>query len=240
MPRDLSVWAEFWRRHVRLIVLPERLDLENGGYYIYRLARARAAPLPTPTLPGIEGAFSSVEGYVSRGQLQKVSRLVGTLEQIAGDYAEVKYFIGKVWYSKDAYRSYEYLKGADAGGLRELTLWEELAKRAEARWWLEEALVYYEKIARFEPRAVSDRHRRLLVQLAKRARKKLRPRQAERYLRRAITLDSTDAALWSELSEILVWLERRGEAVDAIEEAVRLDPDHRGYRGTLGHLRRAS
>jgi len=219
-------------------VLPERVDLENGGYYIYRLAREREAPLPTPPLPGIEGAFSSVEGYLRRGERQKVSTMVGVLESVAGDFPAVKYFVGMVWYGRNTYRSYEYLRGADEGGLRDLDMWKELARLAEARWQVEEALMYEEKIARFEPRASGQRHYRLLVRLAKKAMKKRKLPAAEDYLRRALDLEPGNAARWADLSSVLRRQKRRIGSEVAIRNAIKLDPDNAAYRKALREMLR--
>jgi hypothetical protein len=96
--------------------------------------------------------FSTAEEWFKEGKLEKVAEITQMIEQVAGDFASVKYFIGGVWYSADSYKSAGYLMEADAGGLRNLLLWESLAQQEEARWQLEEALMYREKIARSAPR----------------------------------------------------------------------------------------
>lgn len=238
--RDLEVWAEYWRRHARLLTLPDRLDQVQGGYYVYRIAAEREAPLPTPTLPGVEGLFASIEARLRRGDLQAVAEQAATLEQIAGDFAEVKYFLGRVIYARDPWQAAAYLKAADAGEYRDLELWAALARRAEDQWRLDEALSWHRQIHEYEPRAAIADYRRVLGKLIGGARTLRRPEEAERYLRMALTITPDDASLWSELAEILLWLDRKGEAMSAMEEAVRLNPQHPGYRGTLGHMMRAS
>jgi len=234
--RDLSVWSDFWRRYVRLIVMPERLDVVNGGYYVYRLARGRAAPLPTPTLPGVEGVFAMVEGWAREGKLLKVSETVQVIEQVMGDFASVKYFIGGYWYGSDAYKSAGYLEEADAGGLRNLLLWDALARQNETRWQLEEALVYREKIARFTPGVGAPDHIRVLLRLAAKERKKGNLKLAERYARRAVEVNAQNAPTWADLAEIEQALGRRVAAESAARNAIRLDPQNAGYRDILARI----
>jgi len=238
--RDLGVWAEYWRRHARLLTLPDRLDQVQGGYYVYRIAAEREEPLPTPTLPGVEGVFASIEARMRRGELQAVAEQSAALEQIAGDFAEVKYFLGRVIYARDPWQASAYLKAADAGEYRDLELWAALARRAEEQWRLDEALAWHREIHEYEPRAAVADYRRVLGKLIGGARQRRRPEEAERYLRMALDIAPEDAALWAELAEILLWLDRKGEAMNAMQEAVRLNPQHPGYRGTLGHMMRAS
>lgn len=237
-PGDVSVWAEFWRLHSRLLVLPGEIDMDDGGHYVYRIAGARREPLVTPTLPGIEPAFSAVEAGRKRGRLQDASRKVEVLQGLAGDFPSVKYLVGTAWYADDVYRSYELLKAADAGGLRHLDLWSELARLAEARWRVEEALLYEDRIARFEPRVPIHNRLRLLVRLATGAMTRRRYDDAEKYLRQALRLDPENAALWARLSEVLDRLKRRIGAEGAIRKAVEIDPENEEYLRFLRRLLR--
>jgi hypothetical protein len=237
--RDLSVWSDFWRRYVRLTVLPDRLDVDNGGYYIYRLARGRAAPLPTPTLPGVEGVFATVEGWARAGKLLESAETVQVIEQVMGDFPSVKYFLGGFWYGGDAYKSAGYLADADAGGLRNLLLWDTLAQQNETRWQLEEALVYREKIARFAPGVGAPDHIRVLLRLTAKERKKGNLKLAEKYARRAVEVNVKNAAAWADLAEIQHALGWRVAAESAARTAVRLDPGNPGYRDVLARIMKA-
>ena len=146
-PRDLAVWAGFWRTHARLLRAPKRIDRKAGGYYLYELGVGEGPARATPTLPGIEGLYAVVEGFVRRGDTGLAAAGVRTLDRIAGDFAQVAFFVGFVGHGGDPAAEAPYVERAAAGGYRDLLLWQELARLAEAKGRPAEAAAWRRRAA---------------------------------------------------------------------------------------------
>jgi len=168
---NLRVWTDYWSRHARLLAVPERVDMDEGGYYLYALSRESRSPAALPTLPGVAGVFASIEGCVRMGMPAKAYEMAQVLEKIAGSVPEVRYFLGKACYGQDRRKSLEYLVEADRGGLASLDLWADIARLYEEEGSLRSALSYVERIRRNDPRVGAGEQARLMAKMARPARR---------------------------------------------------------------------
>ena len=75
-----SVWAEFWRRHARLVRAPESFDW-TGGWYVYEIGEAGSPPSLRPWLPGAEALLSEdaelIRGHADLAAEARRDRLIG-------------------------------------------------------------------------------------------------------------------------------------------------------------------
>jgi len=75
-PRQLRLYGRFARNYLKPVRLPERVDNQNGGFYLYEFAKKPAgAVFPLYCLPGTEGCFFHAFKLCDEGKPREAVRV---------------------------------------------------------------------------------------------------------------------------------------------------------------------
>jgi len=140
--RDLSLWAEWWRRHAELVSESPIYDRDQGYYYLFRLV-PRTRSRVGAVLPGIEGWVYRLEQETLSGRTAAAKERFAALKRAAGDFAIVDLIEAERPGERvTRERRYALLKRAVARGWKSPGVYSELAGTAAGENREEEAAVW--------------------------------------------------------------------------------------------------
>lgn len=229
-PRQIDLWREVMSRHAVIAVAPRHCDHMNGGYYIWRFARPRAARAePIFYLPGIKQIITSIVRPYSGGSTNATAAASCDLALAwakrypdDGEFRMLAGFFGSLCDRQAmALELYTPLIRAGMVGENSLLVAGQLAMNAGR---LEEALDWLERGAEMfnDQREISDKLLAfVLTRLAlKDAADPDRLPQALARARRAVALFPDNAGTHEMLGFVLLRMRRPAEALAAFRTAL--------------------
>jgi len=89
-PRELALWADFWRRHAEPVWESPFEDPDMGHFYLFRMV-ASARKTSQAVLPGVEGWIFGMEEDIRNGRGKDLLGKMRVLREAAGDFGVTDY-----------------------------------------------------------------------------------------------------------------------------------------------------